>query len=111
MQQLLGPVLNQIPADKASYLTGRSFFPHLVTGPFQDGLSVAFWFALAACLVAALASAITGGVKPVRAGSGSGASVEHELPSPVGDEPVSAEDVVDSLRTATGTGGGTGGDN
>jgi hypothetical protein len=37
--------------------------------------------------------------------------VEHELPSPVGDEPVSAEDVVDSLRTATGTGGGTGGDN
>ncbi|MFC1440456.1 MFS transporter [Streptacidiphilus sp. N1-10] len=106
MQQLLGPVLHQIPADKASYLTGRSFFPHLVTGPFQDGLSVAFWFALAACLIAAAASAITGGVKPVRAGA---APVERELPSPVGDEPVSAEDVedvvedvVDSLRSGGG---------
>jgi MFS family permease len=61
MQQLLGAqVLHQLPPDRASYLTGRSFFPHLVTGPFQDGLAVAFWFALGACLVAAVASALTG---------------------------------------------------
>jgi hypothetical protein len=52
-------VLHQLPPDRAAYLTGRSFFPHLVTGPFQDGLAVAFWFALAACLVAAVASAFT----------------------------------------------------
>ena len=62
MKQLLGnQILHNLPADKASYLTGRSFFPHLVTGPFKDGLAVAFWFALAACLIAAAASLVTGG--------------------------------------------------
>ncbi len=61
IRQLLGPqVLQHLPAGRADYLTGRDFFPHLVTGPFQDGLAVAFWFALAACLVAAVASAFTG---------------------------------------------------
>ncbi|MEY9846415.1 MFS family permease [Streptacidiphilus sp. BW17] len=60
IRQLLGPqVLQHLPAARANYLTGRNFFPHLVTGPFQDGLAVAFWFALAACLVAAVASAFT----------------------------------------------------
>jgi MFS family permease len=56
MQQLLGPVLGTLPAAQASFLTGRSFFPHLISGPFADGLAVAFWFAFAACLVAAVAS-------------------------------------------------------
>src|SRR5689334_6166356 len=56
MQQLLGPVLGTLPAAQASYLTGRSFFPHLISGPFSDGLAVAFWFAFAACIVAAVAS-------------------------------------------------------
>jgi EmrB/QacA subfamily drug resistance transporter len=61
MQQLLGPVLHQLPAGNAQYLTGRSFFPHLITGPFHDGLTIAFWFAIIACVVAAIASAMTGG--------------------------------------------------
>jgi MFS family permease len=56
MQQLLGPILGTLPADQASYLTGRSFFPHLISGPFADGLAVAFWFAFAACVLAAAAS-------------------------------------------------------
>jgi MFS family permease len=57
VQSLLGPdVLHQLPADKASYLTGRSFFPSLISGPFSDGLHVAFWFAIACCLLAAVAS-------------------------------------------------------
>ena len=33
VQQLLGPVLATLPPDQASYLTGRSFFPQLITGP------------------------------------------------------------------------------
>jgi MFS family permease len=61
MQQLLGPVLQQLPADHAQYLTGRGFFPHLIAGPFHDGLTIAFWFAIVACAVAAIASAMTGG--------------------------------------------------
>ncbi|MBO0884773.1 MAG: MFS transporter, partial [Mycobacterium sp.] len=38
------------------FLTSRSFFPHLIATPFQHGLSVAFVFAIAACLIAAVGS-------------------------------------------------------
>jgi MFS family permease len=48
------------PHDHA-VLTGHSFFPHLISGPFQDGLHAAFAFAIAACLVAAAASLMRGG--------------------------------------------------
>jgi MFS family permease len=62
VQSLLGPgVLAQLPAGHAAYLTGRSFFPALISGPFSDGLTVAFVFAVIACLVAAVASWLRGG--------------------------------------------------
>jgi MFS family permease len=60
MQQLLGPALTQMDHAHAAYLTGREFFPNLITAPFHHGLGVAFGFAIAACLVAAVASALTG---------------------------------------------------
>ncbi|MCO6005088.1 MFS transporter [Actinoallomurus purpureus] len=72
MRQLLGPELHRLPAEQASYLTGRGFFPHLITQPFHDGLTIAFWFAIAACVVAAIASLLT-----VRKKSGRQAA-EHE---------------------------------
>jgi MFS family permease len=59
MQQLLGPQLHNLPADHASYLTGRSFFPHLITQPFHSGLVIAFLFAIVACLIASIASMLT----------------------------------------------------
>jgi len=49
-----------MPAAKATYLSGRSFFPHLISLPFRDGLHEAFDFAAAACFVAALASWLRG---------------------------------------------------
>jgi MFS family permease len=62
IQSLLGPhVLAALPAHHAEYLTGRSFFPTLISTPFSHGLFVAFGFATAACLVAALASLLRGG--------------------------------------------------
>ncbi|MGH3780500.1 MAG: MFS transporter [Pseudonocardiaceae bacterium] len=62
VQTLLGPtVLHQLPAGHAAYLTGRGFFPALISGPFSDGLTVAFGFAIGACLVAAIASWLRGG--------------------------------------------------
>src|SRR6266571_3377644 len=60
MQQLLGPLLGHLPAGHAAYVTGRQFFPHLITGPFHDGLGVAFAFAIAASVIAAAASLLTG---------------------------------------------------
>jgi len=60
MQQLLGPILHQLNPAHVAYLIGRDFFPHLITGPFHDGLGVAFGFAIAACVVGAIASALTG---------------------------------------------------
>jgi MFS family permease len=60
VQQLLGATLATLPPGQAAYLTGRSFFPQLISGPFADGLAAAFWFAVIACLVAAVASWFAG---------------------------------------------------
>ena len=58
---LLGAsVTHQLPAGDAAYLTGRGFFPSLISQPFHHGLVVAFAFAVAACLVAAAASWLRG---------------------------------------------------
>jgi len=76
MQQLLGPILHQLNPAHAAYLIGREFFPHLITGPFHDGLGVAFGFAIAACVIGAIASAFTG--RPKHAG-GERESVGSEL--------------------------------
>jgi hypothetical protein len=62
MATLLGPhVLQSLPAGQAHALTGRAFFPHLISGPFHTALVYAFVFAIAACLVAAVASLLRGG--------------------------------------------------
>jgi EmrB/QacA subfamily drug resistance transporter len=62
MQHLLGThVLHALPAHDAAQLTGRAYFPSLISGPFSHALGVAFTFALVACLVAAVASALRGG--------------------------------------------------
>jgi ABC-type thiamin/hydroxymethylpyrimidine transport system permease subunit len=61
MQQLLGPaVLSHVPAAHAAYLTGRQFFPSVITQPFHDGIGIAFGFAIACCVLGAVASALTG---------------------------------------------------
>ncbi|MEO6880616.1 MAG: MFS transporter [Mycobacteriaceae bacterium] len=62
IQSLLGAnVLGSLPAGSSATLTSRSFFPHLIAGPFEHGLQIAFVFAIAACLVAAVASYLRGG--------------------------------------------------
>ncbi|WP_405698936.1 MFS transporter [Streptomyces sp. NBC_01383] len=62
VRSLLGPeTLAQLPASHADYLTGRAFFPTLISEPFEQGLSVAFDFAIVACLVAAVVSLLRGG--------------------------------------------------
>ncbi|HEY3613681.1 MAG TPA: MFS transporter, partial [Gaiellales bacterium] len=62
LEHLLGPhALAALSAHDRATVTGRSFFPHLISGPFRHGLREAFSFAIAACLVAAAASLMRGG--------------------------------------------------
>ncbi len=62
MATLLGPhVLHQLPATQSAELTGRSFFPNLISSPFHSALVYAFVFAIVACLIAAVASLLRGG--------------------------------------------------
>ncbi|KAA9147825.1 MFS transporter [Amycolatopsis acidicola] len=61
MQHLLGDnVISQLPPADSAALTGNTFFPNLISGPFEQGLHIAFGFAIAACLIAAGASAFRG---------------------------------------------------
>jgi MFS family permease len=76
VQHLLGPnVLAALPAASVHLLTGRSYFPSLISGPFRSGLHVAFAFSIAACLIAAAASWSRGGRYVA-------AEHEHELAEP-----------------------------
>jgi MFS family permease len=62
VKTLLGPhVLHRLSHANARTLTGRGFFPHLISSPFHTALVYAFIFAIAACVVAALASLLRGG--------------------------------------------------
>src|ERR1700678_3507646 len=103
MQQLLGPVLHTLPPAHAAYVVGRDFFPHLITAPFHSGLGAAFAFAIAANVIAAIASALTGRrpkvpVPPAReelgyelaAAAGEGGFAPSELVVPADGEVVPA---------------------
>ena len=66
VQHLLGThVVASLSAHNQGVLLGRTFFPHLIAGPFRGGLHEAFAFAIVACLIASLASLMRGGRTPV----------------------------------------------
>ena len=54
-------MLSHLTAAQQATLTGRSFFPTLITAPFRAGLHVTFNFAIVASLVAAAVSWTRGG--------------------------------------------------
>jgi MFS family permease len=61
MQHLLGAeVLSGMPPSNAAAVTGREFFPHLISRPFHDGLVVVFSAAATLALLAAVASILRG---------------------------------------------------
>ncbi|MBV9832719.1 MAG: MFS transporter [Marmoricola sp.] len=71
---LLGPtgVLHSLPHADAAVLTGKQFFPHLMSGPFHHGLVVVFGTAAAMSVIGAVASWL----------AGSGEDGEDAAPSP-----------------------------
>ncbi len=104
MKQLLGPLLGHVSAPHAAYLTGRDFFPNVITHPFHSGLGIAFWFAIAANVIAAVASLLTGRIRRRSVG---GEPVGEELAAVAGEgswEPselvLPAADEADGSRAA-----------
>ena len=63
IETLLGPtgLLKTLPATDTATLTGKEFFPHLIAGPFHDGLVIVFIAAAAMSVVAAIATLAGGG--------------------------------------------------
>jgi MFS family permease len=59
---LLAPtgVLGSLPAHNVAVLTGKRFFPELISGPFHHGLVIVFGAAACMAAVAALASLLRG---------------------------------------------------
>jgi MFS family permease len=62
IQTLLGPtgLLKSGSGVNVATLTGKEFFPHLISGPFHDGLVVVFAAAAVMSVIAAVASLIRG---------------------------------------------------
>jgi MFS family permease len=77
-------VLATLPRHNVTVLTGRQFFPHLISGPFHHGLVIVFSAAAIMSLIGALVSLSRGRQfyydEPVPAGAGGPAQV----PSPPG---------------------------
>jgi hypothetical protein len=62
VRTMLAPtgVLNTLPAGDVAVLTGDQFFPHLISGPFHQGLVIVFATATGMSLLAAAASTLRG---------------------------------------------------
>jgi MFS family permease len=62
LSSLLGTgVLSSMPPDIAVKITGRAFFPELISGPFHTGFMIVMIFSIVICLGAAAASWMRGG--------------------------------------------------
>ena len=77
IEHLLGAhTLATLSAHDRATLTGPSFFPKLISGPFRSGLRDAFGFAICACVIASAAAFFRGG------------GTYHHTDEPVSEAPV-----------------------
>jgi len=97
MEKMLpASVLHALPQHNQDVITGKNFFPNLISGPFMHGLKIAFTFSAVLFVLAAIASWLRGGkyVHEVHGGdSGSSGS---------DDEDVIKRDETEALEEATG---------
>ena len=89
VQHLLAPsgVLPNLPTASQRVLTGREFFPHLISGPFHDGLVVVFATAAALSFLAAVASLARGPRTAVGPDAPSPVAPPGPTPSPTDRRP------------------------
>jgi MFS family permease len=106
IEHLIGQhALSTVSAANHAALTGRSFFPHLISSPFSSGLHEAFAFAIVACLVAAACSLLRGGkyrhaeqpsdgggVGGVQAGKSEAADADGGRATSASDEPAPGDE-------------------
>ena len=107
MRVLLGSTIHQISPAHARLLTSRSFFPALISVPFESGLRQAFDFAGGACVVAALASWLSGERyihEEPAAGAASTAESSEQPVAEAGQATVASEEA--GLSSPVGVGGG-----
>ncbi|HZD60801.1 MAG TPA: hypothetical protein VE439_10170 [Anaerolineae bacterium] len=53
--------LHALPANNVTYITGKTFFPALISNPFISGLKIAFTLSLILFVIATIASWLQGG--------------------------------------------------
>ena len=125
IRELLAPtgVLSHLPASHVALLTGKAFFPTLISEPFHHGLVLVFSMAMGLLVIAAIASAFRGGRYVHEEHGGPGAEVPAAVSpnapavvSPSGAAAASAADAVSGGGPADGqpsrndpAGGGPGG--
>jgi MFS family permease len=92
IQHLLAPsgTLPRLPASSQRVLTGREFFPDLISGPFHQGLVVVFAVAAALAALAGLASLLRGG-RQVRPAAPDELPLPTTGPSPTGGRAIPSE--------------------
>ena len=71
VRNLLAPsgALSKLPAHNQQVLTGNSFFPSLISGPFHDGLVVVFTVSAILSVLGAIAAFMSGDPKKIAADS------------------------------------------
>jgi MFS family permease len=100
VHELLAPtgVLSKLPAHSVATLTGKQFFPHLISGPFHHGLVIVFSMAIALLVIAAGASLLRGGryvhdEQAAAAGAGTAGPAEVTAEAAIGASPELAVEV------------------
>jgi MFS family permease len=91
VQHLLAPsgVLSKLSVGAQKVLTGREFFPHLISGPFHHGLVIVFATSAALAVLAGIASLLRGGrVIGTTAASTTAASTQVAPELPAAEMPV-----------------------
>ncbi len=88
VKELLTPtgILSHLPPGNVSVLTGKAFFPQLISVPFHHGLVIVFSMAIAVLLIAAAASAFRGGRYVHEEGAGAAAIAAGSATSAAGTD-------------------------
>jgi hypothetical protein len=107
IKELLGPtgVLHHLSAQHVAVLTGRTFFPQLISQPFHHGLVIVFSMAIAVLVIAAGASALRGGRFVHEDGAEAAALATGAATSGAGTDIVNDEFAADLATNAKATNG------